>query len=297
MVTVFTPTYNRAHLLPNLYKSLQDQTCKDFEWIIVDDGSKDDTEDIVRGWMRVESSFLIRYYKVPNGGKMRAINYGASLAEGVIFCGIDSDDWFCDDAISSIIDAFKDIESEKDIVGVSFAYNKDAFESQGMAYWDYIDCKNYERSAYGLVTDRILVFYTDIMRKYRIPVWEDEKFTPESVFIDQMALDGYKMRYFTRVIYRGEYHNDGLTAGSWRLLRDNPMGYAMMYNVQMQYHKGIKQKMNDILQFISCCCIKGEYRYILNCYYCALALLLFIPGLMLAQRRAKQIKKYCTNDT
>ena len=66
MVTVFTPTYNRAHLLPTLYKSLQDQACKDFEWLIIDDGSEDNTEEIVKKWAESECYFPIRYYKVQN---------------------------------------------------------------------------------------------------------------------------------------------------------------------------------------------------------------------------------------
>ena len=289
MVTVFTPTYNRAHLLPTLYKSLCCQDCKDFEWLVVDDGSIDNTEALVKLWAESEHSFPIRYKKVQNGGKMRAINLGASLANGDIFCGIDSDDWFFKDAISSIIAAFKNIKFDKTIVGVSFAYNdKDSINNVG-----FVDCKNYERKSFGLERDRILVFYTDIMRKYIIPVWKDEIFTPESVFIDQMALDGYIMRYYERSIYGGEYQTGGLSASSWRLLRDNPMGYAMMYNVHMQYHKSYKQRLKDVIQFVSCCCIKGEYLYILKCKYPILAILLFIPGFLLAQRRKRQFKIYC----
>lgn len=295
VVTVFTPTYNRAHLLPNLYKSLQNQTNKNFEWLIVDDGSIDNTEGVVREWMRVENSFPIRYYKVPNGGKMRAINYAASIAEGDLFCGIDSDDWFYDNAISSILEAFRGIESCQDIVGVSFAKARNDGDTLNSAVVDteYVDCKNYERNSHGLNNDMIQVFYTKTMLKYKIPVWKDEKFTPESVFIDQMALDGLKMRYFIRAIYAGDYLDDGLTLGSWRLLKENPMGYAMMYNVQMQYHKGVRRKIKDVLQFISCCSLKGEFGYILNCHYRALAFLLLVPGFFLAQRRKKQLQKYC----
>ena len=289
MVTVFTPTYNRAHLLPKLYRSLQIQTCKDFEWLIIDDGSSDNTEIIVKEWIDNESSFPVRYYKVPNGGKMRAINMGASLAKGEVFCGIDSDDWFYNDAISAIIKAFKDIEPYNNIIGVSFAKNN---ESNSL-FDKYIDCKNFDRVIYGIESDRILIFYTDKMRKYKIPVWKDEKFTPESVFIDQMALDGYKMRYYQKSIYGVEYQTEGLSDSSWRLLRDNPMGYAMMFNVHMQFHKGIRRKLFDIIQFVSCCCIKREYLYILKCYYHVVALFLFIPGLLLAQRRRMQLKKYC----
>lgn len=293
MVTVFTPTYNRAKTLPQLYKSLQCQTCKDFEWLIVDDGSDDDTSLIVKAWIENERSFPIRYYKVSNGGKMRAINRGAQLAKGDIFCGIDSDDWFYSYAISSIIAAFKEIEPHSNIIGISYAKNNETPNKNAIWFDEYVDCKNFERIHYGLESDRILIFYTEKMRLYSIPVWDNELFTPESVFIDQMALDGYEMRYYKRSIYGVEYQDDGLSASSWRLLRDNPMGYAMMYNVQMQYHKSISQKIRDVLHFISCCCIKGEYFYILKCYYCVLAVLLFIPGLILGQRRKNQIKQYC----
>lgn len=289
MVTVFTPTYNRAHLLPNLYESLSSQDCKDFEWLIVDDGSKDNTEILVKSWVESEHTFPIRYYKVQNGGKMRAINLGASLAKGGIFCGIDSDDWFYKDAISSVIEAFKAIEFDKSLAGVSFAYNyENPLNQKG-----YVDCRNFERRKYGLEGDRILVFHTRIMQKYIIPVWKDEKFTPESVFIDQMALDGYKMRYYTKSIYGGGYLGDGLTASSWRLLRDNPMGYALMYNVQMQFHESFKQKLKDVIQFVACCCIKGEYLYTIKCKYPILATMLFIPGFLLAQRRKRQFQIYC----
>ena len=95
-ISVLTATYNRAEELEQLYTSLIINSNSDinFEWLIIDDGSSDNTEIIVKEWIDNESSFPVRYYKVPNGGKMRAINMGASLAKGEVFCGIDSDDWF-----------------------------------------------------------------------------------------------------------------------------------------------------------------------------------------------------------
>ena len=293
IVTVFTPTYNRAHLLTNLYESLKNQTCQDFEWLIIDDGSTDNTEIIIKKWIKENHSFPIRYYKVQNGGKMRAINHGALLAHGEYFCGIDSDDWFFNNAISSIIEAFISIKSSKSIAGSSFSKNEKSHILAQPEDCDYIDTYNFCRKSFGLEADTIMVFYTEIMRKYHIPVWTNEKFTPESVFLDQMALDGYKMRYYSKAIYGGEYLNDGLTTNSWRLLRDNPMGYAMMYNIHMQYHKGVRHKLHDIIQFISCCCIKGEYLHSFKCHYSLCVPLLFLPGYVLAQRRKRQFKKYC----
>ena len=80
-ITVFTPTYNRAYIIENLYRSLQRQSFRDFEWLIVDDGSTDNTEELINSWIEDNNDFPIRYYKKENGGKCRAINFGVELAE------------------------------------------------------------------------------------------------------------------------------------------------------------------------------------------------------------------------
>ena len=101
-ITVFTPTYNRAYIIEKLYRSLQHQTFRDFEWLIVDDGSTDNTADIVAIWQHEGNDFPIRYYKKENGGKCRAINYGVDRAEGELFFNVDSDDYLTDDALEKI---------------------------------------------------------------------------------------------------------------------------------------------------------------------------------------------------
>ena len=102
-VTVFTPTYNRAYILGDLYHSLQRQTCMDFEWLIVDDGSADDTKALVASWQGEENPFPIRYVYQENGGKCRAINRGLKEADGRLFFTVDSDDYLTDDAIEKVI--------------------------------------------------------------------------------------------------------------------------------------------------------------------------------------------------
>ena len=91
-VTVFTPTYNRAYIIENLYRSLQRQTCMEFEWLVVDDGSSDGTEALFEKWVKEENPFPIRYHKKENGGKCRAINRGLEMADGELFFTVDSDD-------------------------------------------------------------------------------------------------------------------------------------------------------------------------------------------------------------
>src|SRR5690554_1988606 len=90
-ITVFTPTYNRAHTLPRLYQSLLDQIFRDFEWLIVDDGSTDGTKELVEGWI-AEAAIQIRYIYQPNGGKHTAFNRGVREARSPLFASIDSDD-------------------------------------------------------------------------------------------------------------------------------------------------------------------------------------------------------------
>lgn len=96
--TVFTPTYNRSHLLGRLYESLKRQTFRDSEWVIVDDGSTDQTQELVKHW-QMEASFPIRYFWQPNSGKHVAYNRGLQEARGFLFADIDSDDFFAPEAL------------------------------------------------------------------------------------------------------------------------------------------------------------------------------------------------------
>ena len=95
LITVFTPTYNRKSFLPNLYHSLCSQTFRNFEWLIVDDGSTDCTEILIQEFQQ-SKEINIRYYKQPNGGKHRAFNVAVDMAKGEIFSIVDSDDIFPD---------------------------------------------------------------------------------------------------------------------------------------------------------------------------------------------------------
>ena len=101
-VTVFTPTYNRAYILENLYRSLQRQSFTDFEWLVVDDGSSDGTKALFERWQKEDNLFPIRYCYKENGGKCRAINYGLKLAQGELFFTVDSDDYLTDDALEKV---------------------------------------------------------------------------------------------------------------------------------------------------------------------------------------------------
>src|SRR5690625_3909375 len=98
-ITVFTPTYNRAYIIKKLYFSIQKQTFRDFEWLVLDDGSTDSTKDLFDQWIKEEHDFSIRYYRFENAGKQKEINRALDLAEGELFFTVDSDDLLTENAL------------------------------------------------------------------------------------------------------------------------------------------------------------------------------------------------------
>ena len=298
MITVFTPAYNRAYTLGRLYQSLQQQDCLDFEWLVINDGSTDNTDALFQQWMQEKNVFSIRYYRIANGGKQRAINKALELAKGDYFFIVDSDDLLCSNAISFIKKGFKTLPESESFIGISTV--KGDLEGNPIRYKPlidetkgYVDLNNLQRAQYNLQADMAEVFFTAKLRLYKFPVWSGEKFTPEAVVWDQLALDGYKIRWFNEIVYLCEYQTDGLTNSSWNLLRKNPMGYAMLFNMQLKYVGGGKSRINLILQFLSCCCIAKEYGYISECNVGMSKYLLFPFGWLLSIRRKLQFKKYC----
>lgn len=231
-VTIFTPTYNRRYILHELYNSLKRQTKKDFEWLIVDDGSSDNTIDLVNKWIE-EKDIKIEYYYVKNGGKQRAINYGLDKAKGELFFVVDSDDYLSDNAIEKIIDWEKEIPSRG---YCGFAGNwatKDGVALKPIFNNEYVDCNMLDRyprkeNNYLFIGhDRAWVFYTEVHRNYKYPIYDQEKFIPEAVAWNRMAKDGYKIRCYNDVIYYYQHQEDGLTSNIKNLFLENPYGYAL----------------------------------------------------------------------
>lgn len=122
-ITVLTPAYNRGKLLEKLYESLCAQDCKDFEWLIVDDGSTDDTSERVEQ-MKQTADFPISYHKKENGGKHTALNYAYQFIKAPLTFIVDSDDSLTVDAISCVNEIYKKYKNESDLCGFSFLRGK-----------------------------------------------------------------------------------------------------------------------------------------------------------------------------
>lgn len=227
-ITIFTPTYNRSHSLVALYESLLSQTSKDFEWIIVDDGSEDDTQNLVEKWIN-EKKIIITYYKQENGGKHRAINRGLKLAKGTFFFIADSDDKLTSDAIELVINAGKKIESDAKFAGVAF---NDCYANGkrvgGEVTYDTLDIDNVSfREKLAIKGDMKEVWKTNILTQYPFPEFSNEKFISEGVVWSEIAKK-YILRYINKSIYIVEYNSDGLSKNIARHHRNSPKG-TMLY--------------------------------------------------------------------
>lgn len=245
-ITVFTPTYNRGYIIENLYRSLQRQSFTDFEWVVVDDGSSDNTEELFEKWSKEDNNFEIRYYKKENGGKHRAINYGVSKAQGEWIFIVDSDDSITFNAIQRIYTWINLLDC-KNIVAVSGLRGKNSTIPMGdtLCFGDkyYIDINNLKRDKLNLNYDMAEVYRLDILKRYNFPEYDGEKFITESVVWDKIAYDGYKIRFFNEIIYICDYLDDGLTKQGRDIFVNNPNGYAHYIKQQIQFKNlSIKQR-------------------------------------------------------
>lgn len=231
-ITVFTPTYNRAYIIEKLYRSLQHQTFRDFEWLIVDDGSTDNTADIVAIWQHEGNDFPIRYYKKENGGKCRAINYGVDRAEGELFFNVDSDDYLTDDALEKIDLWEHTLPKDGKFCGVVGNLGTSATETPNTPWPEpYRDANLLERYAdycdHPIDGERAWVFYTEIQKRYKYPEFNGENFITPAVAWNRMAHDGYLVRIFDDIIWIYEYQPDGLTASGNKRFINHPQGHGL----------------------------------------------------------------------
>ena len=237
MLTIFTPTYNRGYCLENLFNSLKNQTTFDFEWIIVDDGSTDNSEEIITKFKNSCNLFDIIYIKAKHGGKHRAINIAVNKAKGKYFFIVDSDDVIEKDAVEIIINTFDTIKNKEMFAGIAGCkgYIKKDQIIGSTFNGEYIDATSLEREKNNIYGDKAEVFYTDLLKKYPFPEFENEFFLSEDVIWKKIAYDGYKIRWFNKIIYRVEYLNDGLSKNLIKNYNASPHGYIYYIKTEIDY--------------------------------------------------------------
>ena len=251
--TIFTPTFNRKELLEKLYKSLQKQTFKDFEWLIVDDGSADGTKEKVEEFLS-EKKLDIKYYFKENGGKQRAYNFATDKANGELFICLDSDDEYVENGLETILKYWKKYEKNSNIAGMGYLSIYPNREVIGSSFpeKEMVSTQFDIYNKYGVKGDKGLMFRTEIIKKYKFPVFDDEKFITEAVVYNRIC-EKYKMVYVNEKIEIKEYQEDGLTAKYNNLLLRNPKGQALYHNEINFQNLSFKQKvLNNAVYYKFC---------------------------------------------
>ena len=245
-LTILTPTYNRADCLPNLYRSLKEQTKLRFEWLIVDDGSTDGTAALVDAWME-EAAIPIRRISKENGGKHTALNAGIARIETELTFIVDSDDWLPPDAVATILEYYHLYPGDERLCGYSFL----RFYPDGSVNEAFFP-KEDERGTYvriringGIGGDKAEVFFTDVLKRYPFPVFEGEKFLPEDLVWVRMS-GPFEMIHINRCVYISEYLEGGLTKSGKRMKLKSPRGMmarSLVYLKDPAVNRKTKAKM------------------------------------------------------
>ncbi|MBP2114402.1 glycosyltransferase family 2 protein [Paenibacillus silagei] len=250
-ITIFTPTYNRKSTLRRLYQSLTIQSCYDFEWLVIDDGSTDGTFEYLEEISKKEEKFNIRYYRFSNGGKHRAINKGLDLAKGQYFFIVDSDDYLTNISIQSINTWIESIsEEKKKFAGVSGLKGYTSSKMVGRTFnGNNLSCTALDTQKFNISGDKSEVYRTEIMREYRFPEIEGEKFITEAVVWNRIANDGFLIKYFNEINYVCEYREDGLTKKIDELFCSNFRGYTLYIKELIEFTKIHKVKIRAIMAY------------------------------------------------
>ena len=261
-LTIFTPAYNRAHTLLRTYESLLKQDCKEFIWLIIDDGSTDNTAELVKSWQSKENGFEIRYIYKENGGMHTAHNTAYENIDTELNTCIDSDDKLAPGAVRMILDKWERVRDQgyAGIIGLDADFDNNVIGKgfpKGMTETTVIGY--YVAGGSG---DKKLVYRTDVINQYpAYPIFEGEKYVALSYkyrLIDQK----YKMAVLDEVLCNVEYQPDGSSHTMWKQYLRNPKGFAFWRKVCMQYPESKKRLLVDCIHYCSSSQIAHNRNYI-----------------------------------
>lgn len=262
ILTIFTPAYNRAHTLPRTYESLCRQNCKDFIWLIVDDGSTDNTAELVRDWQNRDNGFELRYIHKENGGMHTAHNVAYANIHTELNTCIDSDDMLADGAVEKILSKWAEVKDKgyAGIVGLDANFEGEIIGKDFPIAMTETTLSGYY--ATGGAGDKKLVYRTDVLNAYpEYPVFEDEKYVSLSykyLLIDQ----DYKLAVLNDVLCNVEYQPDGSSNSMWSQYLKNPKGFAFWRTVRMKYSSSSKRTFIDCIHYVSSSLISKNLHFI-----------------------------------
>lgn len=277
-ICVFTPTYNRSGYLKRIFDCLSRQSFDNFEWLIVDDGSTDDTKEVVEHFSNI-ATFPIRYVFQENGGKQRATNLAVDLCNCPVFFGLDSDDWLVDNALEVVAHKFKSIINDDDVAGMVALHGSSVetplgtWMPSGLSeanVWDLY----YE---HGFKGDAVQIYKTCILKQYPYPVAEGERFISEGIVSYSIA-QKYLMALVNQVLVLGTYQDGGLSDSSYSLIRQNPNGYILVKELSLNMSRHFIQKCYQMTLLLAAYRIAHKKGYFRSSEHRLLAILCYMPS-------------------
>lgn len=266
-ITIITPTYNRKHELESAFESLKRQTVQDFEWMIIDDGSTDNTDKLVEE-MKKESKFPIYYKYQKNQGKHVALNVAFRTAKTELLMILDSDDILVEIAVEQILEVHKKYKDNEKIAGYVFQKGKINNPLEKMASEfkeeEFIDNYNSYIINKGIKGDKEEIFKTKIINKFQYPQYENETFLGEGVLWSKIGHQ-YDMVFCNKIIYLCEYLSQGLTKSGRKLRMKNPNGGKYHAEEYLDKHYSSKVRLkNAILYLIYSKVLNEQFKKILK---------------------------------
>ncbi|WP_285269949.1 glycosyltransferase family 2 protein [Kaistella rhinocerotis] len=278
-LTIFTPTYNRAHLLPRLYESLKNQTSNDFMWLIIDDGSIDNTEEVVAGF-KAENRVEIEYIRQENQGMHGAHNTAyANITTELNTC-IDSDDLMPHNAVQLILEKWSavtdkhlyaglvglDADLHGNLLGTAFTTHTTTLENF------------YLRGGRG---DKKLVYRTEVMQQYPpYPLFEGEKYVGLG-YKYLLADQDYELITLNEVLVWVDYQQGGSSNNMFRQYYNNPKGFAFIRKQGMVLSKSRKRRYIEAVHYVASSILSFNARFISESPKKVLTLLAILPGILL----------------
>lgn len=280
-LTVFTPAYNRAYTLPRTYESMKQQKNTDFIWLIVDDGSSDNTAELVKQWQAEENGFAIQYIYKENGGMHTAHNVAYELIDTELNTCVDSDDALAPDAVQIIYDAWQKVKDKgyAGLLGLDAEFNGQVIGKGFPEGLTETTLGDYYRG--GGRGDKKLILRTDVVRQYPpYPTFPNERFVPLGSLYTMIDKD-YKLSVLDEVVCLVEYMPDGSTHNMLRQYFRNPNGFRYSRLVTLS---GPNTLMGKLTTYIHYCAesILACKPILKDAPSRLLALLCLLPGVALA---------------
>lgn len=288
-ITIVTPTYNREYTLNRCYESLCNQTNKDFLWLVIDDGSKDNTKDLIRNFQKENKIEIIYKYK-KNGGKASALNLALDIIDTQYCVCLDSDEYFSNNAIDLALKYLKQIENNEGICGI-IALRSDENGNvlggkqipQNVDNIRFIDINN----KYNINSEVICFYKTNILKKFRFPTFNGENFVSPAYIQYEITKD-YKFKVFRDSVIFCKYLDDGLTKNKKNVIKKNTKGYLAVKKQSFKYSKNLIKTLKHGIMYGAVSILDRDKNFIKNSPHKVLSFILYPVSYIVYKIRFKE---------